>query len=145
MVHRLTLLVVFGCCALLTACTRPQKPALEDPGSMSKAQEQKLRKRIEAAIADSQHNPSSDSTRVRSVCTFCGGWKESSTTNIITAFMEGAQPNSVEAKQIAEAKQLETPFIVRHVEQCGKKGAIIKAVYPDEPGWSKLDPKKREE
>jgi len=130
MMNRLTLVVVFSSCAML---------------GCEKTPEAKLKSQIETLIAESKHDPSRDSSRVRSVCTYCGAWKESSPTNIIVSFMEGAQPGSPEAKQIEEAKKSETPFFVRHLEQCGRKGGLIKAVYPDEPGWSVLDPKKREE
>lgn len=112
---------------------------------MSKSQEEKRRGQIDALVGGSRHDTSKDSSRVRSVCTYCGAWKESAPTNIITSLMQGAQPGSPEAKQISEAKKTEAPFFVRHLEQCGKKGGMVKAVYPDEPGWSKLDPKKREE
>jgi len=112
---------------------------------MSKSQEQKIRGQIDALVAGSKHDTSKDSSRVRSVCTYCGAWKESAPTNIIMSLMEGAPPGSPEAKQIADAKKTEAPFFVRHLEQCGKKGGIIKAVYPDEPEYSKLDPKKRED
>ncbi len=112
---------------------------------LSKAEEQKLKDQIGSLVAESKHETSTESSRVRSVCTYCGAWKESSPTNIMMSLMEGAQPGSPEAKQIAEAKKSEAPFFVRHLEQCGKKGGIIKAVYSDEPEWSKLDPKKREE
>jgi hypothetical protein len=112
---------------------------------LSKAEEKKLERKIDRLIAESKHDTSTDSSKVRSVCTYCGAWKESSPTNIIMSLMEGAQPGSPEAKQVAEAKKSEAPFFVRHLEQCGKKGGMIKAVYPDEPEWSKLDPKKREE
>jgi hypothetical protein len=111
----------------------------------SKSQEEKLKSQIEALVAGSKHDTSTDSSRVRSVCTYCGAWKESAPTNIIVSLMEGAAPGSPEAKQIADAKKTEAPFFVRHLEQCGRKGGIIKAVYPDEAGWSKLDPKKRED
>lgn len=59
--------------------------------------------------------------------------------------MEGAQPGSEEAKQIAEAKKKEAPFFARHLEKCGPKGGVIRAINPDEADWSKLDPLKREE
>ena len=145
MINRVSLVGLLGCCLLLLGCGREQEAAPQDRMKMSGAQEEKVRGQIEALAAGSQHDSSKDSGRVRSVCTYCGAWKESATTNIIMSLVEGAQPGSPEAKQISEAKKTEAAFFVRHLEQCGRKGGMVKAVYPDEAGWSKLDPKKREE
>ena len=57
---------------------------------------------------------------------------------------EGAKPGSEDAKAIADAKKSEGPFMVRHLEKCGRKGGMVVGVYPDDPRWKKLDPKKRE-
>ena len=143
--NRVSLVALLGCCVLLIGCGRSEEVASQDKMKISKSQEEKLRGQIDALVAGSRHDTSKDSGRVRSVCTYCGAWKESAPTNIIVSLMEGAQPGSPEAKQISDAKKTEAPFFVRHLEQCGKKGGMIKAVYPDEPGWSKLGPKKREE
>ena len=140
----LSAMAVLGCCALTLGCRESEKQTSLDGVAVSKSEEEKLRTQIEALAAGSKHDTSTDSTKVRNVCTYCGSWKESSPSNIIVSLMEGAQPGSPEAKQIAEAKKSEAPFFVRHLEQCGKKGGLIKAVYPDEREWSRLDPKKRE-
>jgi hypothetical protein len=138
-------LVILSCCALLLGCGRSQTEASRDKTDLSKAEKKKLELKIERLVAESKHDTSTDSSKVRSVCTYCGGWKESYPSNIVISLMEGAQAGSSEAKQVNEAKKSEAPFFVRHLEQCGKKGGMIKALYPDEPEWSKLDPKKREE
>jgi hypothetical protein len=145
MPNRVALVIVLGCWICLLGCGRPQEAAPQDNTKMSKSQAEKLRGQIDELVAGNQHDTSKDFDRVRSVCTYCGAWKESVPTNILISLMEGAQPGSPEAKQISEAKKKEAPFFVRHLEQCGRKGGMIKAIYPDEPGWSKLDPKKREE
>jgi hypothetical protein len=145
MIDRLSLASALACCVLLIGCGRSQEPVPQDSMKMSKSQEQEIRGQIDTLVAGSKHDTANDSSRVRSVCTYCGAWKESAPTNIIMSLTEGAQPGSPEAKQIADAKKTEAPFFVRHLEQCGKKGGIIKAVYPDEPDYSKLDPNKRED
>ena len=144
MIRHLSLMVLLGCCALSLGCRESEKQTSLDGVVANKSQEEKLKSQIESLVAGSKHDTSTDSSRVRNVCTYCGSWKESSPSNIITSLIEGAQPGSPEAKQIAEAKKSEAPFFVRHLEQCGKKGGLIKAVYPDEREWSRLDPKKRE-
>src|ERR1041385_5110921 len=116
-------LVVLGGCVLLLGCGRSRE--------FSKSQEEKVKSQIEALAAESKHDTSTASSRVRSVCPYCGAWKESAPTNILASRMEGAAPGSTEAKEIAAAKKTEAPFFVRHLEQCGRKGGIIKAVYPD--------------
>src|SRR3972149_99206 len=77
MVNRLTIVVVLSCFVIL-GCERTP--------------EEKLKSQIETLVAESKHDTSSDSSRVRSVCTYCGAWKESSPTNIIMSLMEGAEP-----------------------------------------------------
>ena len=146
MINYFALSPILISCILLLGCG----PSENEPGksreamNVSKSQEEKLRGQIDALVAGSKHDTSKDSSRVRSVCALCGAWKESATTNIIVSLMEGADPGSPEAKQIADAKKQEAPFFVQHLEQCGQKGGMIKAIYPDEPEWSKLDSKKRE-
>ena len=140
MINHLWFLGVLSCCLLLLGCGPQDKASREEKKQMEEVMGQ-----IEKLVAEAERNPSADFSRVRNVCTLCGAWKESSTTNILTSLMEGAQPGSPEEKQITEAKKSEAPFFVRNLEQCGMKGVIIKAVYPGNPQWSKLDQSKRED
>ncbi len=145
MIRHLSLLAVLICGALLFGCGQSEQPMSGQNRGMSSLEQEKLKRQIDSLVAGSRRRTPTDSSKVRSVCTYCGAWKESSPTNIFMSLMEGAPPGSPEAKQIAEAKKSEAPFFVRHLEQCGRKGGLIKAVYPGEPGWSILDPKKRED
>src|SRR5258708_10719798 len=129
------LLITLSCCAMLLGCKPSQGENSNTKMEINQTQEAKLKAKIDALIADDRRHPSTDHSRVRSVCTYCGAWKESSPTNIVVSLIEGAQRGSPEAKQISDAKKTEAPFFVRHLEQCGKKGGMIKAIYPDQPGW----------
>jgi hypothetical protein len=138
MLNRLFNVALSSACLVLFGCNQTSNT------TSSKSEEEMVKHKIDALVAQSKHDPSTDSSRVRSVCTYCGAWKESDPGKIVLSLSEGAQPGSPEQKEINDTKRTEAPFFVRHLEQCGKKGGMIKAVYSDEPGWSKLDPKKRE-
>jgi hypothetical protein len=83
-------------------------------------------------------------TPVRYLCTYCSAWREADLVKLIVSLLEGAKPGSENEKAIADAKETEGPFMVRHLEKCGRKGGMVVGVYPDDPRWKKLDPKKRE-
>jgi hypothetical protein len=83
-------------------------------------------------------------TPVRYLCTYCSAWREADPVKLIVSLTEGAKPGSEDEKAVAGAKVTEAPFMVRHLEKCGRNGGMIVAVYPDDPRWRKLDPKKRE-
>lgn len=81
---------------------------------------------------------------MRYLCTHCGAWREADPVRLIVSLSDGAKPGSEDEKAITDAKKTEAPFMVRHLERCGRKGGMVVGVYPDEPDWKKLDPKKRE-
>ena len=92
-------------------------------------------------------NSSTDTSgknRVRYLCTYCGAWREADPAKLIVSLSEGAKPGSEDEKAIVDAKKTEGPFMVRHLEKCGPKGGMVIGIYPDDPRWNKLDPKKRE-
>lgn len=93
----------------------------------------KVKRQAESLIAASQHDPNTDSSIMRSVCTGCGAWSESPSFAALAL-------NSPGTNHTSNAKR---PFFIQHLEQCRKEGGAMRAVYPDEPDWSKLDPKKR--
>lgn len=128
--------------ALFLGCKKsPEATAVVEP---QKSQEEIFKAKIESLVADSEHDTSTDSSRVRSLCTYCGAWRESDTAKVVSALGGAALLGTTNQNEIQETKRIEAPFLVRHLEVCGKKGGMIKAIYPDESGWSKLDPQKRE-
>ncbi len=82
--------------------------------------------------------------RVRYVCSRCGAWREADPIKLIVSLVEGYEPNSEDAKAVAEAKKMEAPFMMRHLQTCGRKGGRVDAFYPEDPEYSSLDPAKRE-
>ena len=132
------------CYVLLIGCERSQEKKPESNMEFKQSQEEILKSKIETLVAESKHDPSADSSKMRSVCTYCSAWTETDPRKVILLMMQGTKTNSSGEKQKSDVKREDADFFVRHLEQCGKKGGMVKAVYPDEPEWSKLDPKKRE-
>jgi hypothetical protein len=83
-------------------------------------------------------------TPVRYLCTYCGAWRETDSVKLIVSLSDGAKPGSADEKAIADAKKTEAPFMLRHLEKCGRKGGMVVGVYPEDPRWKRLDSKKRE-
>src|SRR4051794_32247174 len=118
MLKHLFVVTSLTCCPLLIGCKQSQDPASKAKTEMHQSQEEKIKATIKAALAESQHDTSTDSSRVRSVCTHCGAWKESDPGQIVLSLTDGAQPGSPEEKQVLEAKKSEAPFFVRHLAHC---------------------------
>ena len=92
------------------------------------------------AIAQDDQAPQPKYRCVRTLCTVCGAWRESDPSTIIVSLMEGATPATPQAEEIAAAKRSETPFMKRHLENCG----TVIWLHERDPEWSTVDPAKRE-
>jgi hypothetical protein len=82
--------------------------------------------------------------QMRYFCTGCGAWREGDSLKLVVGHMEGYKPGSEEHREVFEAAKSERPFMSRHLETCGKRGAWVLAIYQDDPRWSQLDPSKQE-
>jgi hypothetical protein len=79
---------------------------------------------------------------VRYLCTGCGAWRHGDANKLIVAGIEGCEPDSADARQVASAQESEMPFIGRHGQTCRAK---IRILYPNDPQWQTLDGGKRED
>lgn len=134
---------VIICALILVGCDRTQDDA--DTGGLQRAEVAAVEAKIETLVAESTHDPSTDSSRVRTVCTFCGAWNESDLNQVLGGLFDSAQEQPSQQEKRTEEAATKPPFSIRHLEQCGPKGGMVKAVYPDEPGWARLDSEKREQ
>jgi hypothetical protein len=86
--------------------------------------------------------PEEPPTQVRMVCAVCGRWVQVSNAGLIYSFMSGLDMDSEEAQEAVKTTATASPFVRRHLSQCG---GMIEGVQEDDPRWAELDEDNRED